>query len=239
MNLQNNRQNIRNSIELLPSGIGVEIWLNSTNSSTDSRVFTLLTCSNSRGSESILLNSNRIHPVSAGKFVQAPKERVLTDSEKFRTRLYNVYLSLGYSFLIVLMIFSVLSFGGVIKARVVLTDSMTPLIKPGDVVVTTPVSRKEPVIGDIVTYVAKRFDGSPVGTFTHRIIDGDKDSGFIVKGDNNPAPDVQRPKQEDIAGVLLFTIPFIGTLMTPRSLAILIPTLFGIWLVVDALRKKD
>jgi len=137
------------------------------------------------------------------------------------------------------MIFSILSFGGVIKARVVLTESMTPLIKPGDVVVTTPVSRKEPVIGDIVTYIAKRFDGSPVGTFTHRIIDGDKDSGFVVKGDNNPAPDVQRPKYEDIAGVLLFTIPFIGTLMTPRSLAILIPTLFGIWLVVDALRKKE
>jgi signal peptidase len=171
--------------------------------------------------------------------VQAPKERVLTDSEKLRAKIYATYVTLGYSFLVVLMAFSVLSFGGVVKARVVLTESMTPLIKPGDVVITTPVTRKEPEIGDIVTYVAKRFDGSPVGTFTHRIIDGDKETGFVVKGDNNPSPDVQRPKYEDIAGVLIYTIPFIGTLMTPRSLAILIPTLFGIWLVVDALRKRD
>lgn len=201
--------------------------------------YVLITCSNATGSESVLIHGNRVSQARASDFVQAPRERILSNAEKLRERVYRLYITLGYSFLTVLMIFSILSFGGVIKARVVLTESMTPLIKPGDVVVTTPVSRKEPVIGDIVTYIAKRFDGSPVGTFTHRIIDGDKDSGFVVKGDNNPAPDVQRPKYEDIAGVLLFTIPFIGTLMTPRSLAILIPTLFGIWLVVDALRKKE
>lgn len=201
--------------------------------------FTLITCSNSQGVESVLIHGDRVIQVRAGDFVQAPKERVLSRADKLKSRVYRIYVGLGYGFLVVLMIFSILSFGGVIKARVVLTESMTPLIKPGDVVVTTPVTRKEPVTGDIVTYIAKRFDGSPVGTFTHRIIGGDKEVGFIVKGDNNPSPDVQRPKYEDIAGVLLFTIPFIGTLMTPRSLAILIPTLFGIWLVVDALRKND
>lgn len=206
---------------------------------TESNFSVLITCSNEQGSESILIQGERLAPVRPSDFVQAPKERRLSDSEKFRARIYRAYISLGYSFLAVLMAFSILSFGGVVKARVVLTESMEPLISPGDVVITTPISRKEPVIGDVVTYVAKRFDGSPVGTFTHRIIDGDKESGFVVKGDNNPAPDVQRPKYEDIAGVLLFTIPFIGTLMTPRSLAILIPTLFGIWLVVDALRKND
>ena len=201
--------------------------------------YVLVTCSNSNGVESVIIHGNRVTEVRAGDFVQAPKERVLSRAERVKQRVYKTYVGLGYGFLVILMIFSILSFGGVIKARVVLTESMTPLIKPGDVVVTTPVSRKEPVTGDIVTYIAKRFDGSPVGTFTHRIIGGDKDEGFIVKGDNNPAPDVQRPKYEDIAGVLLFSIPFIGTLMTPRSLAILIPTLFGIWLVVDALRKNE
>ena len=199
----------------------------------------LLTCSDNYGSETVLIQGSRVTNVNARDFVQTPKERKLSDSEKIRARIYRTYVVTGYAFLAVLMSFSILSFGGVVKARVVLTESMEPLIKPGDVVVTTPMSRKEPKIGDIVTYVAKRFDGSPVGTFTHRIIDGDKVSGFIVKGDNNPAPDVQRPKSEDIAGVLIFTIPFIGTLMTPRSLAILIPTLFGIWLVIDALRKNE
>lgn len=210
-----------------------------TQQSGSSSSFVLVTCSNAKGVESAIIHGNKITEVRAGDFVQAPKERVLTKADKIKQRVYRTYVGLGYGFLVVLMIFSILSFGGVIKARVVLTESMTPLIKPGDVVVTTPVSRKEPVTGDIVTYIAKRFDGSPVGTFTHRIIGGDKDEGFIVKGDNNPSPDVQRPKYEDIAGVLLFIIPFIGTLMTPRSLAILIPTLFGIWLVVDALRKNE
>lgn len=201
--------------------------------------FTLVTCSNQNGSVSAIVRNGQILSASASDFVQTPKERILSNSERLRSRIYNSYVAVGYSFLAILMVFSIFSFGGVIKARVVLTESMEPVISPGDVVVTTPVSRREPEIGDVVTYVAKRFDGSPVGSFTHRIIDGDKDAGFVVKGDNNPAPDVQRPKYEDIAGVLLFTIPFVGNLMTPRALAILIPTLFGIWLVVDALRKND
>ena len=224
---------------LFPDRADLPIWILKTESKLSQDQFLLVTCSNESGSQSALLYDGQVIPAKAGEFVQAPKERKLSSSERFRARLYSGYVLVGYSFLVLLMVFSIFSFGGVVKARVVLTESMTPLIKPGDVVVTTPVSRKEPKIGDIVTYVAKRFDGSPVGTFTHRIIDGNKDLGFVVKGDNNPAPDVQRPKYEDIAGVLIFTIPFIGTLMTPRSLAILIPTIFGIWLVVDALRKRD
>lgn len=227
------RISVFESITKLP----VWVALNVSQVSPDN--FILITCSNSNGSVSSLIQGNRVVGVRPADFVQAPKERKLSDSEKFRNQIYRVYVTIGYSFLAILMAFSILSFGGVVKARVVLTESMEPVISPGDVVITTPVSRKEPIIGDIVTYVAKRFDGSPVGTFTHRIIDGDNTSGFVVKGDNNPAPDVQRPKYEDIVGVLLFTVPFIGNLMTPRSLAILIPTLFGIWLVVDALRKND
>ena len=227
-----------NATSLFGSRDDLPVWILSESQETSGE-YMLITCSNSKGTSSAIYFSGKTTEVNASDFVQTPKERVLTDSERFRARIYSIYVTLGYAFLAVLMTFSILSFGGVVKARVVLTESMTPLIKPGDVVITTPVSRKTPEIGDIVTYVAKRFDGSPVGTFTHRIIDGDKDSGFVVKGDNNPAPDVQRPKYEDIAGVLIFVIPFVGTLMTPRSLAILVPTIFGIWLVVDALRKKD
>ena len=228
---------MKQATSIFPQNTELDIVLVSESELQDT--YCLLTCSTSEGSESVLIKGSQLIKVNAKDFVQTPKERKLSDSEKIRARIYRTYVVTGYAFLAVLMSFSILSFGGVVKARVVLTESMEPLIKPGDVVVTTPISRKEPKIGDIVTYVAKRFDGSPVGTFTHRIIDGDKVSGFIVKGDNNPAPDVQRPKSEDIAGVLIFTIPFIGTLMTPRSLAILIPTLFGIWLVIDALRKNE
>lgn len=228
---------MKNEMILFPENNKLSLSL--MNSFENLGVSCLVTCSDSQGSKSVLIQGSRFIEVKAKDFVQTPKERRLSDAEKIRNRVYRTYVVTGYAFLAVLMAFSILSFGGVVKARVVLTESMEPLIKPGDVVVTTPISRKEPEIGDIVTYIAKRFDGSPVGTFTHRIIDGDKESGFIVKGDNNPSPDIQRPRAEDIAGVLIFTIPFIGTLMTPRSLAILIPTLFGIWLVIDALRKNE
>jgi signal peptidase I len=224
---------------VFPNHPQLSVWASESRVDQGSDLFTLVTVSNSSGSASSLVSGDRVVEVNASAFVQTPKERVVTDWERLKSRLYASYVVLGYGFLILLITFSIFSFGGVIKARVVLTGSMEPVISPGDVVVTTPIKRREPELGDVVTYVAKRFDGSPVGTFTHRIIGGDNKDGFIVKGDANPSPDIQRPKFEDIAGVVIFTIPFVGTLMTPRALAILVPTLFGIWLVVDALRKRE
>lgn len=224
---------------VFPNHPNLNVWVPESFGEYSQDSFTLVTASNSSGSASTLVTRDRLVEVNASAFVQTPKERVVTDWEKLKSRLYASYVVMGYGFLILLITFSIFSFGGVIKARVVLTGSMEPVISPGDVVVTTPVKRREPALGDVVTYVAKRFDGSPVGTFTHRIIGGDESEGFIVKGDANPTPDIQRPKYQDIAGVVIFTIPFVGTLMTPRALAILVPTLFGIWLVVDALRKRE
>jgi len=224
---------------VFPNHPHLNVWVPESFGEYSQDSFTLVTASNSSGSASALVTRDRLVEVNASAFVQTPKERVVTDWEKLKSRLYASYVVMGYGFLILLITFSIFSFGGVIKARVVLTGSMEPVISPGDVVVTTPVKRREPALGDVVTYVAKRFDGSPVGTFTHRIIGGDKSEGFIVKGDANPTPDIQRPKYQDIAGVVIFTIPFVGTLMTPRALAILVPTLYGLWLVVDALRKRE
>jgi hypothetical protein len=56
-----------------------------------------------------------------------------------------------------------------------------------------------------------------------------------MKGDNNPTPDVQRPKIEDVSGVVVFKLPFIGKVLNPRTLFILVPVVFGIWLIKDAL----
>jgi hypothetical protein len=57
-----------------------------------------------------------------------------------------------------------------------------------------------------------------------------------MKGDNNPSPDVQRPKVVDVSGVVVFKLPFIGKILNPKMLIILVPIVFGIWLVLDALR---
>jgi hypothetical protein len=59
-----------------------------------------------------------------------------------------------------------------------------------------------------------------------------------MKGDNNPAPDTQKPALADISGIVFYTIPLIGKLLTPRGLLVLVPSIFGLWLVIDALRNE-
>jgi signal peptidase len=137
-----------------------------------------------------------------------------------------------------LITFSVLSASGFVKARIVLTGSMEPAISSGDIVVLAPTPRTIPEQDDVVAYTARRFSGESVGTFTHRIIGGDIQNGFLVKGDANPSPDVQRPKLEDISGVVFFVIPFIGKFLTPKMLMILVPTAIGLWLVLDTLKSE-
>jgi hypothetical protein len=88
-----------------------------------------------------------------------------------------------------------------------------------------------------VAYTARRFDGTVVATFTHRIVSGDPQSGFVVKGDANPSPDIQHPKMSDITGVAFFTIPLIGKILTPKMLIIFIPVIVGIWFISDALKS--
>jgi len=116
---------------------------------------------------------------------------------------------------------------------------MAPAINTGDVILTMPISRKEPKIDDVIAYQAKRFNGDNVAVFSHRIIDGDIEKGFIVKGDANKSPDAQKPTGEDILGVVFFTIPFIGKLLAPKALFLLLPSLFGLWLIMDAMKNVE
>ena len=145
----------------------------------------------------------------------------------------------GYALAISLMVFAGLSFTGNVKARIVLTGSMAPAINTGDVIVTMPIARMAPQVDDVIAYQAKRFNGEDVAVFSHRIIDGDIDNGFIVKGDANKSPDPQKPKGEDILGVVFFVIPFIGNLLTPKALFLLVPSIFGLWLIMDAMRNVE
>nr|MBP7903090.1 signal peptidase I [Candidatus Planktophila sp.] len=166
----------------------------------------------------------------------APPERIATPAQARNNKIGNVVKFLGYALSGILISFSVLSASGFVKARIVLTGSMEPVIKPGDIVLLAPTPRTQPELGDIAAYTARRFSGESVGIFTHRIIGGDPVNGWLMKGDNNPTPDVQKPKAEDISGVVFFVIPWIGKLMAPKMLMILIPVGVGIWLIIDTLK---
>ena len=122
----------------------------------------------------------------------------------------------------------------VIQLRVVLSGSMLPVLKIGDVVVVESTKYRQPKLNDIVLYTARALDGTPVTTYAHRIIDGNKQDGWIIKGDNNDQPDYGVKKNSDVTGVVLFNIPKIGRILSPIPIALI---LIGGWLISIAGRK--
>jgi signal peptidase I len=230
-----NEKNELNVQDLLHSG-ETEVSVHSFSSVPESNI--LITVSDSNGEHSYLITENQVVATKASLFVQAPEERIVVGSRSWYRKVTTMTRWLGYALAFTLISFSVLSFSGSIKARVVLTGSMVPTINPGDIILTTPPSTVTPKIGSIVAYVGRRFDGTAVGVFSHRIIGGDATNGFIVKGDHNPTPDTQHPKIPDITGVVIFVIPVIGRFLTPKSLMIIVPLIFGLWLILDALKNE-
>jgi len=223
--------------EIFPNSDLDQVWIEGGTRDSDSKI--LLTISNAQGEHTALITPSEITQSKAKMFVQAPPERITTKAQQRQQRYANITRTIGYILSTILISFSALSVTGYVKARVVLTGSMAPAIKSGDIVILIPSKHKEPMIKDVVAYTGKRFDGSSVGVFTHRIIDGDATTGFIVKGDANPSPDVQKPTLADVSGIVVFTIPFIGQFLTPKALLIFVPLIFGLWLVIDALRKDS
>lgn len=211
-----------------------EMWVEGQSQFSDSKV--LVTVSNAHGERTVLITPTDIAPTKSKMFVQAPPERIATAVQARNNKINTAVKFLGYALSAVLISFSVLSASGFVKARVVLTGSMEPTINPGDVVLLAPTPRTQPKLGDVAAYTARRFSGESVGIFTHRVIGGDPVNGWIMKGDNNPSPDVQRPKAADINGVVFFVIPWIGKLIAPKMLMILIPVAVGIWLIIDTLK---
>jgi len=227
----------RESQRVFPDDDGIDLWIEGHQTKEPCNV--LITLSNGEGERTSLVRPSKIVETKAKYFVATPPERIVTGRERSMRKIKSVAIATGYLLAAILIAFSTLSFTGVVKARIVLTESMSPAINPGDLILTTDPERLMPKIGDVVSYTARRFDGTAVGTFSHRIIDGDPANGFLVKGDSNPNPDVQRPKLDDIDGVVIFVIPYLGLLLSPRALFIIIPSIFGFWLVMDALRGDD
>ena len=207
--------------------------------SVNKRAMALVTVSNSSGEKSVLISSKGLMVVDSKNYVLAPKERIKQTSHPIRAAFKLSGKVVAWSLVAFLLSFSLLNVSGLIKSQVVLTGSMIPAINPGDMVVSTPPDKKEPKIGDVVVYSGKRFDGTEVASFAHRIIGGNAKTGFTVKGDNNPDPDTQKPVLSEIQGVVLLTIPFVGQLLNPQVFVLLLLVGFGIWLIVDAFREEE
>ena len=227
-----------NSLQpIFPDEDSNELFIGGSSQYSDSNL--LITLRSIRGERSAYLSRNGVREIEASQLVDAsPKAQTERSKRKYAGVQRAMTIS-GYTIAIVLLMFSGLSFGGVVKARIVLTGSMEPAISPGDIIITTPITRKEPKIGDVVAYEAKRFNGENVAVFSHRIISGDLQNGFVVKGDANKSPDNQKPKAPDILGVVIFVIPFLGNILTPKALFLLVPCIFGLWLIMDAMKSVE
>lgn len=93
----------------------------------------------------------------------------------------------------------------------VLTESMEPEIKAGEIILCETVDSNELQIGDVITYVGEvgELKGKII---THKIIAIDGNS-FTTKGVANSVPDPQISSAQ-ILSRYVFTIPFIGKIFS-------------------------
>lgn len=168
---------------------------------------------------------------SKGKKVK-PKKTVDTVFKTLRAISFWSIISLTFVILI-------LRFSSVLSINIILTGSMEPVIKPGDMIVTINDKYLKPKINDVVIYEGKRFDGEVVAPFAHRIIGGSEKIGWVLKGDANPAPDIQKPTSEDILGVVIAVIPNAGYFLNFKAFIFLAVIFISIFLTKEILREGN
>ncbi|HEV7167071.1 MAG TPA: signal peptidase I [Micrococcaceae bacterium] len=96
-----------------------------------------------------------------------------------------------------------------------LTGSMSPLINPGDVVVTAPISAENVKVGDIITYHIPVEDHR---VETHRVVDVMRTADGVVtvqtKGDaNNGADPWVATLDGNVAYIEVASVPYLGNLI--------------------------
>lgn len=117
----------------------------------------------------------------------------------------------------------------------VLSDSMYPTIKTGDVIMVVP--KDEYQIGDIVAFE----DGSMI--VTHRIIDQNEDGSFVTKGDyvGNSADDMPL-KEQYIIGKVVNVFegvgPFVSVMQSPLVIMLSI-MIIAILLYLSSKKEKE
>jgi signal peptidase I len=103
------------------------------------------------------------------------------------------------------------AFGGSALYIVVRGDSMLPTYATGDLLILGPKDAYQ--VGDVVGYRVPDGELGEGLVVVHRIIGGDASDGFILKGDNNPAPDPWSPRAGDISGAPSVSVPAVGRLI--------------------------
>lgn len=93
----------------------------------------------------------------------------------------------------------------------VLTDSMTPTLPPGTLVVVRPIDPRDVRVGQVVTY--QLVSGRPE-VVTHRVVAVTSTSTgevrFTFRGDANALPDAAAVRPEQLRGAVWYSVPVVG-----------------------------
>jgi signal peptidase len=96
------------------------------------------------------------------------------------------------------------------RTEVVISGSMEPALMTGSVVIVRPVDLLTIQQGDIVMFSS--LDKKSLTT--HRIVKIERETGlgFITKGDANNNPDITPVSPDQVVGIVVFNIPYLGLL---------------------------
>lgn len=134
-------------------------------------------------------------------------------------------------------------FGGMLPL-IVLTDSMYPDIKSGDVIICTTVEAEEVELGDVISFFDPAGNGTSV--VTHKVIEVINDNGaisFRTKGINNNTEDRLPVTADRLVGKYTgVRLPFVGNvaLFMQTTAGLIVCVVVPIILLVgyDVIRRK-
>lgn len=126
---------------------------------------------------------------------------------------------------------------------IVLTDSMKPVIKSGDLIICHTAKPDSIKKGDVITFFDPQGDGDSV--VTHRvteIIKKDNNLSFRTKGDANNAEDLLAVPQKSLIGVYQRRIPKLGSfalfLSKPMGLVLCVILPLVLLIAYDIIRRR-
>lgn len=97
-------------------------------------------------------------------------------------------------------------------AFTVLSGSMEPALHVGSVVVTRPIPPAAVGVGDVITFTDRDRATGKGRIVTHRVIAVEPGPVFRTQGDANKDADPHPVAAGDVHGVLLYSVPWVGSL---------------------------
>jgi signal peptidase len=126
---------------------------------------------------------------------------------------------------------------------VVTSESMSPTLERGYLLVLQKQAPEDINVGKIIVYNADWHTSAPV---VHRVIQREYIDGeyrYYTQGDNNDNPDPYYRVYEDIVGVVIASVPWVGNitlfLQQPGVLPVIIVLLIILMIVPEFLPKKN